>query len=429
MSDARYFPASESCRSSPQVPGGRRQLGIAFLAGNFTAWAVVFLFFLFTGYRIGFSTLFEELWGRVLVPSEKILDLPDHIVTELTALNGVLDNAGNPTGQLTHYTTLVHPDEDVAVGWSLNPNARITLYKLRALNPLNLDPPVLALRSEGRISNALSDYIRREARLEYRYTVGPDGFRTTVPVVPGARQILMVGDSVLFGEGVSDEGTMASQLQEQVGDDFRVVNAGVGGFSGEQALAMARKASRLGRYDALIYVACQNDFMLEEGVPYSVQAKQVLQKFAAVRETFRGRVIVLLEPYLQYVLDDILRSSGWWREMVTETDRLRREMPAAAREQGFEFIDGTEVFREYTRQSGTLLGRYGLYADDAHLSPLGNRLAAEKLYEALKAIGLITETRNFSHSSKRARNGHDASRQPRERPEPQEALLRGQRGG
>jgi len=359
---------------------------IAFLAGNLVASIIFVLMFLFVGYRIGFSNLFEKLWKRAVIPSNNVLYLPDNILKELIALNAVVDNAGNPTQQLSHYTILVDRDEEV--GWVLIPNARISLYMLRALNPFNFDPPVLALRSDAKISEDLRSYISRQARLHYAYTVGADGFRTTVPIVESEHKILMVGDSVLFGEGVNDDSTMPSHLQRMVGESFRVVNAGVGGFSGEQALQMAKKAARKDKYEALIYVACQNDFMLHDRVPYSVQAKEVLRKFAAVKDTFSGKVIVILVPYMEYSMDDILQRGGWYREMVAETDRLRREMPSAAKEQGFEFIDGTDVMNDYMRQSGTIMARFALYIDTAHLSPLGNRLAAEKLYESLQKLAL-----------------------------------------
>src|SRR5262249_14698053 len=181
---------------------GTKTVKIAFLAGNLTASIMFLLLFLFVGYRIGFSTLFEKLWKRVVIPSNKILYLPDNILKELIALNAVVDHADNPTKQLSHYTILVDRDEEV--GWALIPNARISVYMLRALTPLNFSPPVLALRSDAEISDALRSYISMQARLHYAYTVGADGFRTTVPVVNSEHKILMVGDSVLFGLGVSD---------------------------------------------------------------------------------------------------------------------------------------------------------------------------------------------------------------------------------
>ena len=360
---------------------------VAFLAGNLAASIIFMLMFLFVGYRIGFSNLFEKLWKRVLIPSNKVLYLPDNLLKELITLDAVVDNTDNPTQQLSHYTILVRPD--VEVGWALIPNAHISLYMLKALNPLNFDPPVLALRSDAKISDDLRSYINTQARLHYTYTVDADGFRTTVPIVESQHKLLMVGDSVLFGEAVNDDSTMASYLQKMVGESFRVVNAGIGGFSGEQALQMAKKAAKKSKYDALIYVACQNDFMIQQGVPYSVQAREVLKKFAAVKDTFSGNVIVILVPYMEYSINDILPSGGWYREMVAEMDRLRIEMPSAAKDEGFEFVDGTDIINDYMRQSGTIMARFALYVNNAHLSPLGNRLAAEKLYESLQKLALV----------------------------------------
>ena len=223
---------------------------VAFWAGGLTASALWLATALFVGYRVGFGVLLENLWTRVIAPSNRVLDLPESLLPELTTLNAVVDNADNPTKQFSHYTILVQRDEEV--GWSLIPNARISLYLLRSLKPLNFDPPVLALRSDAVLSDQLKAYIKRQARLSYTYTVGADGFRTTVPVVKARHKVLMVGDSVLFGDGVNDDATMASQLQRRVGDSYRIVNAGVGGFSGEQALHMAIRAAKRDTYDALI---------------------------------------------------------------------------------------------------------------------------------------------------------------------------------
>ncbi|HET8564578.1 MAG TPA: SGNH/GDSL hydrolase family protein [Candidatus Binatia bacterium] len=368
-------------------PAASNTARIAFIAGALTASTIFFLSLSFVAYRIGYPALKEYLYIRVIRPSDEILHLPDGILKELIALNAVVDNAGNPTEALSHYTILVNSDQDV--GWALIPNARISLYVLRALNEFNFDPPVLALQSDARISENLRDYINQQARLHYTYTVGADGFRRTIPAVDSERKILMAGDSVLFGEGVNDDSTMASYLQGMVGKSFRVVNAGVGGFSGEQALQMAMKAARKHKYDALIYVANQRDFMLHEGVAYRTQMREFLKKFAAAKETFSGKVIVILLPYMEYSIDDVLQRSGWYREMVAETDRLRKEMPFAAKDYGLEFIDGTVIVEDYARQSRTIMARFALYVDNAHLSPFGNRLVAEKLYESLRKIALI----------------------------------------
>src|SRR5262249_44585100 len=146
---------------------------IAYLAGNVAALAMVAIVVAFSGYRIGFPVL-RDTFRKVLKPSDDVLYLPDPILKELIALHAVVDNAGNPTEQLNHYTILVTADG--RLGWTLNPNARISLYMLRALNPLNFDPPVVALASDAKMSDALKRYLEQQTQLQYRYSVGGDGF-------------------------------------------------------------------------------------------------------------------------------------------------------------------------------------------------------------------------------------------------------------
>src|SRR5262245_35818158 len=106
-----------------------RATKVAFLAGGLTASALWLATVSFVGYRVGFGVMLESMWTRVIVPSNRVLDLPDSLLKELIALNAVVDNADNPTKQISHYTILVQRDEDV--GWSPIPNARIALHLLR----------------------------------------------------------------------------------------------------------------------------------------------------------------------------------------------------------------------------------------------------------------------------------------------------------
>lgn len=378
--------ASDQSAPSGQAPDAgkmSRSALVAYLAGSLTALTMVAVLLLFCGYRIGFPVLLDT-FRKVIKPSEEVLYLPKPILKELIDLHAVVDNAGNPTQQLSHYTILVAQDK--RLGWALIPNTRLTLYMLRALNPLNFDPPVLAVKSDAVLSDSLKQYLDQQTRLRYEYTVGADGFRTTIPAVTAKEGILMVGDSVLFGEGVNDSQTMASNLQLLVGNSYQVINAGVGGYGGEQAFEMAKRESEKRSYAALIYVACQNDFMNHAGISYLDQAREILKSFAALKERFSGKIVVLLTPYMEYVLDDVMLKQGWWREMVGETDRLRQGLSSICAENGFECRDGAEMFSDYTKQTGSIFGRFSLYIDDAHFSPVGNQLAAENLYRALKGI-------------------------------------------
>jgi hypothetical protein len=127
--------------------------------------------------------------------------------------------------------------------------------------------------------------------------------------------------------------------------------------------------------------------------------------FASLRQQFSGKIVVILQPYMEYVLDDVLQKGDWYREMVNETDRLREGLPSIARELGLEYVDGAQIFQDYMIQSGSLFSRFALFVDDAHLSPLGNRLASERIDAALQNIGAYDEWRKTNASELRHQRG------------------------
>jgi hypothetical protein len=47
---------------------------------------------------------------------------------------------------------------------------------------------------------------------------------------PAAKEVHLVGDSQVFGEGLSDNETLAFQLQARLGNEFKVINHGVPGY-------------------------------------------------------------------------------------------------------------------------------------------------------------------------------------------------------
>ena len=61
------------------------------------------------------------------------------------------------------------------------------------------------------------------------YTFDSDGGRTTPPGPPGSDFYLFLGDSFMFGQGLRDEETLASQFARATGNTVRVVNLGVPG--------------------------------------------------------------------------------------------------------------------------------------------------------------------------------------------------------
>jgi len=354
-----------------------RLIGLAFVGGVLTAGAIALLFFIFIGIRLGFQTIWEKT--GISITSE-VLDMPDDLLDELTAMHAVIGNAGNPTGAKKHDTIVTRPDPQL--GWVLRPNVSVDGYQLQARDAVNLDPPVLYLISGTAMSDALRRYLAENARVSFTYNFDADGHRVTLPEVKADKKILMVGDSGLFGVGVGDEDTIASNLQRLVGRSYQVVNAGVGGYDGDQAFEVARMLSDRERFEILVYVGHHNDFYEPSHISNPEKARRVIEKFASLKQRFPGGIVVALLTYLEYTAADVLRSHGWERDRIEAADRLRTEFPKITAAVGFPFVDWTDITEQVREQERTIFSPWALYVDHAHLSARGTRLFAERIYAA-----------------------------------------------
>jgi len=356
--------------------GGERTTAIAFLGGLFTAGFIAFAFLLFLGFRLGFSELWEEAG---LIFTGTVLDMPSSLVEELTALDAVIDNAGNPTGAREHDTMLVRTDAEL--GYVLRPGISVDAYQVRSTEAVNLDPPVVYIRTGSKLSPELAHYLAEYTRVRYRYTIDADGFRRTLPDVAAERKILMVGDSGLFGVGVDDGATIASNLQRLVGDSARVVNAGVAGYDGDGAFRAARKLSGQEDYALLVYVAHNNDFYEPRHISNPEKARAVLARFETLRERFPEGIVVGLITFLEHTSEDVLLSQGWRRRARIEAaEELRREFPSLTRAAGFPFVNWSDIVDEVRQRERTIFAPWSLYVDHAHLSPRATRLFAERIH-------------------------------------------------
>ncbi|MBW2667905.1 MAG: aryl-sulfate sulfotransferase, partial [Deltaproteobacteria bacterium] len=363
-----------SGNTSPE--GGDRTAAIAFAVGLLTAGSIAIAFFVFLGIRLGFSAIWQEA-GLVLGGAE--FDMPAPLIEELTALEAVIGNADNPTGAREHDTMLVRGDAELA--YVLRPGVSVDAYQVRSVDSMNIDPPVVYVRSSSRLSPALRDWLEQNTRVRYRYNVDADGFRRTVPEVEAKRKILMVGDSGLFGVGVDDDATIASNLQQLVGSDYRVVNAGVAGYDGDAAFRMARKLSDQDDYALLVYVAHNNDFYEPRHISNPDKARGVMANFESLRDRFPEGIVVGMLTFLEYTSEDVLLRQGWRRrERIEAADRLREALPAITRAAGFPFVDWSDIVDEVRQRERTIFAPWSLYVDHAHLSPRATRLFAERIH-------------------------------------------------
>jgi lysophospholipase L1-like esterase len=358
--------------------GDARFAAVAFTVGFATATVIAAACLAFVGHRIGFRALWD---GAGLSRHHPALAMPDELVDELAAMDGVVDNAGNPTNVRRHDTIMVRPDDELEK--ALRPDVSVDGYQLRAADAYNLDPPVVYVRSGAPLSDALRSYLAANTRVRYTYRTDADGFRRTVPEVAAARHLLVVGDSAAFGVGVEDADTVASRLQQLFGSSIRVVNAGVPGYDGDQAFLTAKRLSGRSDYDALVYVAHNNDFSAPDKTFSSERAGAVLDRFATLRDRFPDGVVVALFVSLRYTAEDVLGSQGWSREQVESITRLRRSMAAEARAAGLGFVDWGDVAEAIRERERTIFAPWPLYVDRSHLSPRGLRLLAEEIYGVL----------------------------------------------
>lgn len=352
-----------------------------FLAGAFMTLLGVALAAAFAVYRIGPSAVRADLGG----PEEPIT-LPPEVHADLTRVAAVGENFETLAPPSEHTSFLVQPDE--ALIYKLRPNVRVEVVVPPAQGRMNLDPPNLNIPGGAPLANATREYLTK-ARLRYGYTTDGDGRRLTLPTVNSNTKVLIVGDSVAFGTGVDDEDTVASQLQALLGPDAQVVNAAVGGYDGNQAARAAELLSRGTAYAALVYVACDNDFGPDvppsagAGVRPLQSVTKVMDELSAIDGRFTAGVTVLLTTPLEYEARDVLLDDGFIPSEIEHVGRVIADVGREAGRAGFRFAVWSDIVASHREASRTIFSPFVLYADHVHFSPLGNRLAAEKLMSLL----------------------------------------------
>ncbi len=365
----------------------------SFLVGVLTTLTVILLVGVFLGLRVGPERTLSRLWDMLLIATgpktARLLDLPSDIRSELARVGAVIENAGHPTrppGGNPHDTMLVEPD--ARFGWVLRPSVDVEATVLRARNPYNWDPPVLALASGTSLTPSVARYLRESSRFAYRHRTGPDRRRLTLPPVDAAREILVAGDSVAFGVGVDDDSTVASLLQAELGSSVRVVNAGVGGYTGRQVLQAVEALAGEREFEALVYLSSQNDFMEDSARTYSDAADEVLAGMGRVRERFSGRVVALIVSYLEFPMSDLFLAEGWTRDEIRKSRELYAALPAFAARYGIEYVDWLALARDENRRGGSIFAAFALYFDHGHLSRHGSQRVAGAISDALRRTGL-----------------------------------------
>ncbi len=227
---------------------------------------------------------------------------------------------------------------------------------------------------------------------------------------PKKKKILFLGSSNTLGWGVSEEETMTSVLQKDLGDRAVVMNAGIGNYNASRYVTLFKKKLRalhpdivVVHYfirDAEVLTAGRNNFILRNSEVAAMlyhMAQQSLSRSKSLDE--------LVSFYRNFYQDD---SSGY-RAMI----QALKELHQMSQEDGFKVVVAMTpdihqmdpypfgFIHEKMRQVALDLG--WVYADlyepmskipaqelwampgDPHLNAKGHRLMAETLLPALRS--------------------------------------------
>lgn len=173
---------------------------------------------------------------------------------------------------------------------------------------------------------------------------------------PTANEVIVVGDSQVFGLGVNDDETFSAQLETALG--VTVINAGVPTYGPREALALASEVAReRGAHRVVLVVNVANDFFELDRPNH--QRHAVWDGWAVRRETapttstwFPFRDLVMRRSHVVFALRrlwhaqaegpelDGLPSEGTWTDLVSAAERSEADRRAA----DAEYRDARQVF-------------------------------------------------------------------------------------
>jgi lysophospholipase L1-like esterase len=324
--------------------------------------------------------------GETQPPEDQlVIDMDEVTVDALRSIGGLVENANNPTKVKKHQGPLTQLDS--TLGYRLRPNVLISNHMIAPKTAGNIDPPVVAYPSNAKLPQTLSKWLDQNSRLTYVYSTDDNGRRLTLPRVVSDRKIVIVGDSVAFGVGVRDEQTVASHLQSIVAkSNIQVINLGVGGYDANQAFEMAAQESHNASQAALVYVACQNDFMKDGKFDISGM-ETTIEKFIHLKQSANyQRLVIVLQSYIEFSFHHLLNK--WPQSRI---DKMREGFiifDGISKKSPYEAVNWDSVVNRYNIKHGSLFSGLSLYVDHVHLSNEGNRIMAK---EIAKALGLYSE--------------------------------------
>lgn len=258
------------------------------------------------------------------------------------------------------------------------PDLDKTMSFLRANLFVNFDPPNVFYDTALVLPPEVAAFIDRYAFRKIRLRSNGDGERLTIPQVSSPDKVLVAGDSVANGSMVSDEETIASQLQ--AADPLRqYVNIGVASAKASDVVCNLERAARRypGQVKEIVYVFCENDFDPDKPFGNPDELIAWLVRFLAKEKI--GRLTMVYVPYIYNSSPDVTRIEGQLGYGFSFFRDEKNRLLSGAKAAGFRVVDYLETTQEARRDGGSQFAALALYVDHTHLSRHGIARLVERL--------------------------------------------------
>ena len=266
-------------------------------------------------------------------------------------------------------------------------------------------------------------------------TTNSDGLRREGDVgerTPKTYRILGLGDSVMFGQGVSDGREYLARLEKNLNEDdpsraWQVLNAAVPGYNTAQELAYLKSRGLEFRPDLVVLGFVSNDVNLPSFLhrafdPWSFNRSALLEWFQGEDET-PGAMLAPAPTQAERIFrveSDPEKIPAEWRHLVgwTAVESALDELATLSEEHGFRVLFFSHRESEYSERAldaarsrgfatcnlAPRLENYMREHDieryrgseltvsdaDPHPSPIHHRIASDGLQRALERLGIAS---------------------------------------
>jgi lysophospholipase L1-like esterase len=267
-------------------------------------------------------------------------------------------------------------DEDGCLRQKPNADKTSNFLRTTLFDPFN--PPNAFYDTDEELTPGVSEFLEKYGMQRISYRTNPFGERLTLPEVSRARKVLIAGDSVANGAGVSNDETIASRLQQRDGT-LQYVNIAVNGSNGSDIICNLMRAGERyrGHIEKLIFVYCENDFKPDRPFGKPDEVVKWLQEFA--REQGIAEVVIVFAPYIYNVFPEVARIKGIRGWEHNDFSVEKEWLETLTDDAGFTWVDIGDLGREELERGKSIFAGLSLYVDSVHLSPKGSERVAERI--------------------------------------------------